>query len=138
LFTSSISPNNLEYRAHIPAHALDVFEKYQLGLNVVSMEGRESKHIAIGRYSKNTNFTGRWEQIFRHEFVRLIWLREKGNYEIENIDYKQTYIPSRVSKGESCFCGFEMYPNQEKYCYWEVLCCYCSNQYRTKIEESVW
>lgn len=31
----------------IPAHAQDVFEKYGLGLNSVSMEGREVKHIAI-------------------------------------------------------------------------------------------
>jgi len=53
LFTPSISPTVWNIGHIIPAHALDVFEKYQLGLNAVSMEGRESKHMAIGRYSKN-------------------------------------------------------------------------------------
>ena len=58
----------------VPSHALQVFQKYHLGLNVVSMEGREAKHIAVKRYCQNTNYHGRWIQIFRHEFVHLIWL----------------------------------------------------------------
>ena len=97
LFTNSISPTIWCIGHVIPAHAMDVFNKYQLGLNCVSMEGRESKHITIGRYSQNTNFSGRWAQIFSHEFVQLIWLREKGFYEEENLQHKQTYIPKRVS-----------------------------------------
>lgn len=86
LFTPSISPTIWNGGHLIPAHALDVFNKYQLGLNSISMEGRESKHMAIGRYSTNTNFSGRWLQIFRHEFVKLIWLRERGFYVAENLD----------------------------------------------------
>lgn len=130
LFTPSISPTFWNIGHIIPVHALDVFRKYQLGLNVVSMEGRESKHMAIGRYSQNTNFSGRWEQIFRYEFVQLVWLRERGYYAMDNIEYKQTYIPARVTKGESCFCGFELSPQQQK-------CSYCSHGYRAQIEESV-
>ena len=34
------------------------------------------------------------------------WLREKGHYLVDNITYKETYIPSRVTWGESCHCGF--------------------------------
>lgn len=77
LFISSICPTIWSI-GHIPAHALEVFNNYQLGLNCVSMEGRESKHMAIGRYSSNTNFSGRWGQIFSHEFLQLIWLRERA------------------------------------------------------------
>jgi hypothetical protein len=108
---------------------LQVFEKYQLGLNAVSMEGRESKHVAIARYSRNTTFSGRWWQIFRYEFVQLVWLRERGYYLADNIAYKQTYIPSRVTLGESCHCGFHK-SSQEK-------CYYCSHKYRKGIEDSV-
>ena len=105
LFTNSISPTIWCIGHVIPAHAMDVFNKYQLGLNCVSMEGRESKHITIGRYSQNTNFSGRWGQIFSHEFVQLIWLREKGFYEEENFQHKQTYIPKKVSNEEFFFLG---------------------------------
>ena len=76
LFKPSISPTIWGIGHIIPAHALDVFNKYQLRLNCVSMEGQESKHIAVGRYSQNTNFSGRWGQVFSHEFVQSIWLRE--------------------------------------------------------------
>lgn len=85
LFTPSISPTIWSIGHIIPAHALEVFNKYQLGLKCISMEGQESKHMPIGRYSQNTNFSGRWGQIFSHEFVQLIWLQETGFYEEENL-----------------------------------------------------
>ena len=49
----------------------------------------------------------------RHEYIQLVWLRERGYYKEENIEYKHTYIPSRVTRGESCFCGFELAPQQQ-------------------------
>ena len=63
----------------VPEHARDMKVKYGkglIGLNLV--EDREAKHISISRYSKNTDFKARWEQIFQHEYVSLVWLREKG------------------------------------------------------------
>lgn len=77
-FFSTVTPTTWTFGHIIPAHAQDVFEKYSLGLNSVSMEGREAKHIAISHYSQNTNFHGRWAQIFCYEFFQLIWLRAKG------------------------------------------------------------
>jgi len=52
--------------------------KYGLGLGLNSMEGREAKHVFVPKYSNNTMFYSRWEQIFLHEFVSLLWLRGKG------------------------------------------------------------
>ena len=130
LFTSSISPTIWSIGHIIPAHALEVFNKYQLGLNCVLMEGRESKHMAIGRYSTNTNFSGRRDQIVSDEFVQLIWLRERGFYEEDNLQLKQTYIPKRVTNWKSCFCGFEIGPQEQK-------CHYCSHKYMDQIEKSV-
>jgi hypothetical protein len=63
----------------VPEHARDMKVKYGkglIGLNL--MEDREAKHISISRYSKNTDFKARWEKIFQHEYVSLVWLREKG------------------------------------------------------------
>ena len=82
------------------------------------------------RYSTNTNFSGRWGQIFSHKFVQLIWLRERGFYEEENLQHKQTYIPKRVTNGESCFCGFEIGPQEQK-------CHYCSHKHMDQIEKTV-
>ena len=127
---STVTPTTWTFGHIIPAHAQDVFEKYNLGLNSVSMEGREAKHIAISRYSQNTNFHGRWSQIFRYEFVQLIWLRAKGFFVEENNAYKETYIPVGVSSGETCFCGFDLLQNNQK-------CIYCLHKYRKEIETSV-
>ena len=69
-------------------------------------------------------------QIFQHEFVHLIWLRERG-YEGEDISRaKQTYILLRVTNGQSWFCGFDKGPEEDK-------CCYCSHNHRAQIEKSV-
>ena len=108
----------------VPNHALQVFQKYHLGLNVVSMEGREAKHIAVKRYSQNTNYHGRWIQIFRHEFVHLIWLREKGFEVGETYKRKEVYVPESATNGESCFCGFPKLV--------EDKCSYCSHPFSLK------
>ena len=56
----------------IPVHTQQMVDKYGLGLGLNSMEGREAKHVFIARYSKNTIFQTRWEQVLRHEFISLI------------------------------------------------------------------
>ena len=52
----------------VPSHTQCMKEKYDLGLGINSMVGREAKHVFIAKYSKNTNFVSRWEQIFQHQF----------------------------------------------------------------------
>ena len=59
----------------VPAHTRDMKLMYGLGLGLNSMEGSEAKHISICRYSKNTNYKKRWEQIFLYEhacFINLV------------------------------------------------------------------
>ena len=62
----------------IPSHEQDVHRKYKQGLGTVTMEGREAKHIALKKLSENTTFQRQWPEIFKHEFVMLIWLPEQG------------------------------------------------------------
>ena len=59
----------------VPVYTREMFVKYGKGLALNSMEGREAKHQAISRFAKNSNYNTRWLQIFRHEFVSLIWLK---------------------------------------------------------------
>ena len=62
------------------------------------MEGREQKHQAIEKYSKNTTYQNRWPLIFRHEFIQLIHLRENG---FDNTRYRKRgtkYVPDTDDK----------------------------------------
>jgi hypothetical protein len=94
----------------VPLHTKEMKAKYGMGLGLNSMEGREAKHIAISRYSHNTAYLYRWEQIFRHEYISLIWLREKGyNTKVNVTSTKLRYIPKRVTTSqEFCNCGLDV------------------------------
>ena len=71
----------------------------------------------------------RWQQIFRHEFLSLIWLRKRG-YNLDNyIPSKERYVPNRVTLTNFCFCGS---PKKEV----SDTCDYCSHPYRQAIELS--
>ena len=116
----------------VPAHTQHMKEKYGFGLGLNSMEGREAKHVFISKYSQKTMFHSRWQQIFLHEFVSLVWLRAKG-YNCCNANFSiLSYIPKQVSNSDPavCYCGLEKGISNEK-------CRFCSSDVRTKIELSV-
>lgn len=123
---SSVNPTVWTMGHIIPSHTQDVHRKYKQGLGTVTMEGREAKHIAISRYSQITNYGMRWQQIFRHKFLSLIWLRERG-YNLDNyIPSKDKFVPNRVALSNFCFCGC---PNPEV----SQRCGYCSHPQRQAI-----
>ena len=74
----SVNPTIWTLGYVVPVHTMEMKGKYGLGLGLNSMERREAKHIEIARYCKNTAYLHGWEQVFRHEYTSLIWLREKG------------------------------------------------------------
>ena len=103
-----------------------------MGLGLNSMEGREAKHIAISRYSHNTAYLHQREQIFRHEYISLIWLREKGyntNIAVSS-SRKLRYIPKSVSQTQD-FCNCGLYVKEDG------LCCFCNHTLRDKIKVSI-
>ena len=116
----------------VPVHTQDMKLRYGLGLGLNSMEGRESKHIAIAKYSTNTAFLHRWEQVFRHEYISLIWLRQQGYNVKVNTTTTSSYIPKRVySKNpEFCNCGFNK-PVSDN------VCRFCNHKLRRMIKESI-
>lgn len=94
---------------------------FGLGLN--SMQGREAKHTKLACYAKNTTKGKRlrWWQIFKHEFMELIWIKEKDckqvakkllnthsseNDSIQGGYTKDKYIPPYcLSNDKFCVCG---------------------------------
>jgi hypothetical protein len=116
----------------VPVHVRDMKDKYDLGLAMNSMEGRESKHQSIARYSKNTIYHLRWQQIFRHEYVSLLWLRERGyNGGQHSSSRNLTYIPNRALHDPNyCYCGYHKEESEPK-------CVYCLHPHREKVVASV-
>ena len=113
----------------VPVHTRDIFQKYGKGLLINSMEGREAKHLAISRYATNSTNITRWKSVFRHEFVSLIWLRERGCNLSNSKKCTETYIPKRVSDFAYCYYGLMLTDGKE--------CKYCKHQYRMQIVNSI-
>ena len=106
LFLGKVIPTVWPIGHVVPVHAKDVNSKYGKGHASTSMEERGAKHIAISRYSQNTNHGMRWQQIFRHEFLSLICrLRERGYYLDNYISSKERYVPNRVTLTNFFFYG---------------------------------
>jgi hypothetical protein len=116
----------------VSVHAKQMKSKYNLGLAVNSMEGREAKHISIARYCKNTNYKSRWEQIFLHEFVSLLWSRERGyNNSSGPPASSSKYIPNRaIGNPEYCFCGLKKEDEAGG-------CVFCLHSFRAAIIDKV-
>ena len=87
----------------VPQHTAEFKAKYGLGLGLNSMEGSEAKHVAIAKYAANTAYLYRWEQMFQHEFISLIWLHQKGFNAKMKTATMQSYIPKRVNSESSEF-----------------------------------
>ena len=135
--------HNLHFKHHptvctlgniVPEHGKDMKAKYGKGLGLNSMEGREAKHISISKYSKNTIFKSRWEQVFQHEYVSLVWLRQMG-YNTEktasDCDSRYSYIPKRATEDPKfCYCGCDK--NVES-----ASCRFCCHKLRKVIIEKI-
>ena len=78
-----------------PVHAAQCLQQYNRGLGMVSMEAHEQKHQEISRYMENTNNHSKtkWLQIFRHEFIQLIHLRERGSDDVNYRSRGTSYLP---------------------------------------------
>jgi hypothetical protein len=74
----------------VPVHTNKLFDKYNTGLGLNTMQGLEAKHQRLGAYSKNTTVKNRWQQVFRHKYMTLIWLREQNPF---RDDYSYKYVP---------------------------------------------
>ena len=116
----------------VPAHCHQVLEKYGQGLGMVTMEGRETKHIFLKKLSESTTYQNRWVEILRHEYVMLIWLPQHGFQQPEAASKNEAYIPERVFSDPSyCYCGLLKASPEDAKCF------FCGHQIMKLIEQSV-
>ena len=118
LFSTSVNPTIWTIGHVVPAHARQVYDEYGQGLLTVTMEGGEAKHIALQRLSANTTYQTRWAEIFRHEFIMLVWLPEQHHETCSYTSSKNVYIPQRVFNDSSnCYYGLHKAdPAEQSFC----------------------
>jgi hypothetical protein len=115
----------------VPNHIEDMKTRYGMGLGLNSMEGREAKHVFIAKYSKNTLYQCRWQQIFRPEYVTLIWLCSRGLNVSKPENNNATYILKKVFTDNTvCYCGLPKLAAANK-------CSFCSHSLRGEVENSI-
>jgi len=81
------------------------------------MQGRESKHQQLASYAEFSLVKNRWEKVFRHEHMSLIWLRKQTPFADNYHKCKKKYIPEHCYKAGFCVCGLAVNNGREcKYC----------------------
>ena len=85
--------------SHItPGHCLVLF-----GIN--TMQGREAKHQKLAQYAEFSLPKERWQNVFLHEHMSLIWMRKQNPHLVKYQKSKDSYIPTRSYSAGVCFCG---------------------------------
>ena len=114
----------------VPSHTKAIHQRLGLGLGINSMEGREAKPVTLANFTQNTQFSNRWAQVFKHEYVSLFWLRENGCDETVHKKTSALYVPKRCSTSQFCHCGK---PKQLT----EMKCSFCSDPLRALVCQCV-
>ena len=129
---SSVNPTIWTLGHIAPVHAEHVFAQYNKVLSLVTMEGREAKHISLKTLSQNTTYQRRWFEILKHEYIMLIWLPENGYELSRKKSPNEAYIPTRVLENACyCYCGaLKTKPRDAK-------CSFCGDPLMRLIEKSV-
>ena len=131
----SVNPTVWTLGQVVPEHTKEMKVSYGMGLGINSMEGREAKHIAIAKYAANTMHSCRWEQVFHHEYISLVWLRSHGYTTNINNSLSSTplsYIPKRVFNKDPhfCNCGLDKVISDK-------FCRFCGHGMREKIKDCI-
>lgn len=111
LLLTEVTPTVWTVGVAIPYHTSKFYQKLGYGLGLNPMQGREAKHVKLAKYVENTcnaRKSLQWRTVFRHEFVCMVWLREKDSYSIvyrcEKRNINDSYIPKRVRNCDDRFC----------------------------------
>ena len=81
----------------VPFHTKQLVEDLGVGLGINSMQGRESKHQQIASFAEFALVKNRWEKVFRHEYMSLIWLRKQTPHLDSYRKCKDKYSPDDAS-----------------------------------------
>ena len=125
LFDQRVTPSLWTLYNADPINPEQCLKSYRFGLGCNTMEGREQKHQKISKYAENTTVQNRWPIIFRHEFIKLIHLRENGYGSVKYIKKFSKYIlVPEENSCEQCFLEFQPHSTQ---------CALCNNDFMKEI-----
>ena len=106
-----VSPTVWTIGFAIPYHAQILYDKYELGLGLNSMQGQESKHVRLSQYSRHATLTGRWKLVLCHDHITCVWICREHPFHSSYVKSKEQYIPSKITPDGFCYCGF---PKEER------------------------
>ena len=93
------------------------------------MQGREVKHVKLGRYARHSTLPTRWRLVLRHDFIVCVWMCKEDTLNVSYAKSKEQYIPpENISEG-FCYCGFVKHDNEE-------LCQFCSSNLYKAVKNS--
>ena len=125
----SVNPTVWTIGYAIPVHAQITKSKFNCGLGINTMQGREAKHVKIAKYAEHSLPANRWSLVFRHEYITTLYLREQDPYSIMYKHNTISYIPNCVQYSDFCYCGFPKDSNQDQ-------CTFCLDPLRRAISRS--
>ena len=130
LFSTSVTLSMWTVGLCAPYHSRSLFSAFQVGLGINTMQGREAKHQKLATYAEFSLPKERWEKVFLHEHMSLIWLRQQNPHLVKYSKSKLQYIPKRCYTREFCFCGL---PKRQD----ETGCKYCQSPLMAEISACV-
>ena len=132
LFTGTVSGTVWSIGHLVPVHTQWVFEKYETGLGVNTMQGREAKHVQIASYARNSLYKDRWNQVFRHDYISKLWLPLRQPSLLTYHQSRDSLIPNRITTDAQhfCSCGFSKGEHDDK-------CFFCGHKFMDEIKKSV-
>lgn len=95
----------------IPYHARKLYNEYRIGIGILSLQAKESKHAGIKRELMLTNRStsssvgGKWWQIMKANYVRSFYLPEHQPSPPTYTSHFNSRIPSHCELPMFCDCG---------------------------------
>ena len=125
-FQSNLSPSMFTLCIIAPEHTIYLYSNFGVGLGMNSMEGREQKHQMVMKYAENSTPQEKWKYVFRHEYIHLIYLRERGYDSKRHISTKSQYLP--IAEEGKCECSLRLV---------DSLCELCNSDIFLNISKSL-
>ena len=92
----------------IPYHASLLFNNYDIGFGILSLQLKESKHSGIKHdlfltnCSRSTGSLGKWWQVMRANYVKAFYLPEDDPMPSMYVSHYESRMPSQVTKPNLC------------------------------------
>ena len=106
----------------IPYHASLLFDNYNIGFGILSLQAKESKHsgikhdLLLTNRSRSTGSLGKWLQVMTVNYVRAFYLPERYPMPSMYISHYESRMPPQVSKPNFFQCGREKSDPEEQLC----------------------